>query len=53
MNNVDKQSQFLCALLQDCDTPQSEVTDSGVAIQKPTTSEFCAKRTNPSMEKNL
>jgi len=29
--------QFVCALVQRCDTFQAEITDSGIAIRKPTT----------------
>jgi hypothetical protein len=29
--------QFLCAVLERCDTLQAEITDSGIAVRKPTT----------------
>ena len=29
--------QFLCALLQRCETLHCEITDSGIAVRKPTT----------------
>jgi hypothetical protein len=37
LTNPETAYQFLCALLQRCDTLPHEITDSGIGVRKPTT----------------